>query len=559
MNLKINPGLILSFVMLLLGLVLFQKQLILDDPLLNFDDSYVVKNLESLQLSSISDYINHVKNKRITDIQPVRDFSLKLDYVIGGWIGKSIHHLMNTLIWFLCCCLFYLLLKQNEFSNKLSFAMCSLFAFHPAISNALFWVTARKHLLSSMFTLAATVLLIKALQSKRNAYIAPMILCYFLACFSQVINVGWPLGAFFIILAYENSSIKEFFKNKTWMLTFSVLAMIAIGSVWINLTYYSSGYARSEAANVVPFSINILGLKVLSLGRSFLQALIPIIPTPTPYNLWNPINSVGLILLLIGCGFLYKFHTKKNLAWAIFGLTPILVTLARPTTVYCSDTYLQMMVIGLYVVIAFQLSRFEFKKHIPYISLILILFVFLFHKTAKAWRSDTELFIFATKQDATPLNLKILSYNLIRDKDYARAFEATSKLIEIDPYAQEADLLFSKSVLGLTQSPGERIEKLKMGLGYNPESSWIRYFLAGTYASVGKINDAFEVTSKLRDVDFYDYRNEVSVVAAECLFFCLKSQGNCEETRQKIDKVKILTASEWNETNYLKRMKELGI
>jgi hypothetical protein len=88
---------------------------------------------------------------------PLKDFVNMVNYAVAGRMDPKIFHWGNNILHALavaCCYLFlYLLTKRYIFS----FAVALLFALHPANINTVAWVSARSHIISTIFTFLSLI------------------------------------------------------------------------------------------------------------------------------------------------------------------------------------------------------------------------------------------------------------------------------------------------------------------------------------------------------------------------------------------------------------------
>jgi protein O-mannosyl-transferase len=143
---------------LLLQLILYGP-IIYEQPLLKFDDQGVVVPLKDLH--AWQDYRAALKEGKILDRAPIRDLSLWIDWQIAKIFHARPFHATNLVLWLGILLLFYRL--RNKFSSPFLGAWgiaLALYAFNPIMVDSVAWASARKHLLSAFFTLAATTYLI---------------------------------------------------------------------------------------------------------------------------------------------------------------------------------------------------------------------------------------------------------------------------------------------------------------------------------------------------------------------------------------------------------------
>ncbi len=542
------------FLCLFMCLLFTQKDLITHDPILTYDDPLLLDPIKNLKIESFGEYIGHIKSGRILDIQPIRDLSFKLDDLIFKNTGIGVYHLTNNLIWIVICLLFFNILLFLGTRLNVSYLLTSLFAFHPCLSNALFWISARKHLLSTLFTLAATYFLLVGLKSKSLKYFIGLGLCYLFACFSQPINIGWPVAA--VALIYCDN--RQNFKSPLILITLTFLAVISVGVFFINHQYYDSIYTNFALHPKFTPGMDI-SFNLLIFGRLFLQSLLPFWPTPTPYYPGELLNILGMGLFVI---FFYYFvkRDQKNLVWIIFASLPALVISVKVTNTFGMDCYLPIMVSGTLILIASESKEWRPVFYLPTGLILLSVFLLLFFRQSKAWQSSESLFAYAFEKEATPFNLTILSNIQYKNGDYVSSFKGAKRLLAWDGGTKDADILFSQSIISLPNTTDEtKINLLKEGIDFCQICSWSRYHLAGIYAKKSDFKIAYETLASMNRHDFLRYEKSLSIVGAEFLYMCSRSQPNCTEVKNKIEILKKVGSKFWNERVFQDRLKVLNV
>jgi hypothetical protein len=191
---------ILLFITLSLVIFFFQKDLIFNDPILNYDDHRLLDPLYQLNSLDPIHYIELVKSGKILDVQPLRDLTFSLDIKIKSLTGFGTHHLQNSVIWIIIIFLFQELLGLLKITNPVKSVFLVLYGLNPCFWNAVCWISGRKHLLSTLFILLSTNIFLKEIK-KDNGFklsaILKIITLFILSCSSQPINIGWPI---FILL-----------------------------------------------------------------------------------------------------------------------------------------------------------------------------------------------------------------------------------------------------------------------------------------------------------------------------------------------------------------------
>src|SRR5262249_31354350 len=156
--------------------------------ILSRDDRRMIDALQDVH--SPAEYLKALEERKVLDVQPIRDLSLLLDLVIGKATGLRTFHLSNVVLWLLIVLLVYRVLSQVLSKTWILVPWTAAFAVHPAFANSVSWISARKHLLSSLFILLATSIVLdnprERWRLRHTAFAAGL---YALSIFSQPINL----------------------------------------------------------------------------------------------------------------------------------------------------------------------------------------------------------------------------------------------------------------------------------------------------------------------------------------------------------------------------------
>ena len=561
-----NPMFSAIFFILLTSILIFTHWNILkSDPLLNYDDSYVVAPLE--KINTIGDYVSSFKANKVYDVQPVRDLSLWLDYKIQNQTGLHVHHATNLIVWIAILFLFFKLMLFFEIPLIVNYALVSLYAFHPALTNALVWVTARKHLLSTFFILWASYIVVKKANEVLCTYdVLSIVVLYLLSCFSQPINILWPLW----ILAFgfvAGWSISEILKDKKKLTLMTMLTIVFVVVAIINQHYYASTFVeQSQNLKYVETESNQLSFRLLLLGRSFWQAVVPYWSTPLYYYPGSVLNLFGIVLFSLGTWIVLRSKKSLYLSWGLFSLLPVMVVTINLTMVFGSDTYILNTVIGVYLCFALVLKKhsrwFEKKTtkalFLLIFSSILVSFAFQANSVSSAWESDLAQTTRAVNVEPSPVAINFHIQNLLNSKNYTDALIYSEQLLGWDPNFKTLAQLYSSSIF---HHPKINIETkrrlLSELLKTHPQSPWVKYFLASLYAFENNFSDAADLMQTISLKDFWEFKSECSIIAAEFNFFLRKSGREMAKFEEKLEQIKSACKTHWNQSLYETRKRDL--
>lgn len=566
---------IVFFSILFIALLGTHWNLIKQDPLLDYDDQIVVKPME--HVNTLSDYLVKINNGQIYDRQPVRDFSFWIDYQIKNYFSVSIFHLHNLIIWYGILVLFFFILLSEKVSKRMSAFVVALYAFHPALTNAVSWASARKHLLSTFFILSATLIFLTGQRRKEQEYqmsylsIATITILYFLSCFSQPISILWPIWATGYLLTDEilkkhgqGWSLIRYNHLKRKLILIISIFTIGVAAYVINSHYYEITYVN-QADGVTKFLTpedNNLSLKLMAIGASFFQIVCPIYPTPAPYYPGDTRNMVGLGLIVILGFFLYKTTRKKQrptmYLWAIFASLPLVVIIAKLTNIIGSDTYIIIPTIGLYIIFAEIVTVNKLTQLV--LGITLLFFIYTSYQVSNSWLSKTKLWTYANEHNKSPTILRGLAIEALLEKQYELCFKYSLQLLQWNSSAiRGSDVVYVEAVSYLpNKTAAEKILLLEKGLGLAPDSAAIKYTLAINYAHDKKWKDALKYMRYISAGEFKHFAGSVSGVTAEFYFYCLQTNNmNVEACKIIPENIKTQNLKYWNEKQYKTKLSEL--
>jgi hypothetical protein len=557
--LKRNLNKVIFFSLLFSVIIFIQSELIRVDPLLDYDDDIIVNPLKSLSPPYITNYLKLSRAGKIMDVQPVRDLSYSLDLWIKSHFGIGFHHSQNVLIWFILLIVFYRLYMLLQINEYIAGCLVALYGLNPCFWNTLCWISGRKHLLSAMCITSATYIFLKTLirdQSFKFFNTLGILILYTLACFSQPISLGWPAFVILSVVFYKKEEASIYFKQFYFKIL--LLGLLIIGSfcAYLNYQYYSGSYVASTG--IVKFITNspeAVSIKILSLGRSFLQSVFSFVPTPTPYYPGSILNLVGMTFLAISIFIMIKFRRRIIILFFIYSMLPLIVVNLKTTQVFGSDTYLLSTGIGIYLLIGILLNQFiklkeSFKSKLILIFvyiIFLIPYIYLSSKVSKSFETSSSLFERAYIVEPTPFNLRVFVYQTQERGEYEKAYPYALRLFEWEPYAPFVDLVFGITIYkNRILKNEEKIMVLQTAVKKHPDLPWIRYYLSLLYSLKGDYQRAFNVFEVFKDNDFLLFENDLSQVFGVYLRSCKFSHQDCEELEFRINRFR-KSSPLWNE------------
>jgi len=340
-------------------LILMWSQVLVSPELVDIDAQFIMRYLD--QVEDLHRYFNDLVSLKTIDLQPIRDLSLWIDLKIFKTFDINLIVLHNFLLWLLCLYFLYTILAKIDVDKKnISIFIILWVGTHPVLSNIVPWGMARKHLLSCLFILCCTSIMVRQGFDQRQKSIFSL---YLLSNLSQPINLFWPFWC--------------------WIKDRRIYFSLALGLIFLGGVNYFY-YLKS------PIMLSIFGGKfseplafsdlLLAFGHYGFQIIFPYLLSVN-YSLGHWSSFLGIIFWVTLVFFIYK---KKDWIWLIFALLPLVIVLRKPTSLY--DTYLLVTLVGLGIILFKHLSI----SKIFFGLVIFINVIFSFFYSAH-WKSETEL------------------------------------------------------------------------------------------------------------------------------------------------------------------------
>jgi protein O-mannosyl-transferase len=533
----------------LIVLAALHAPLVAEDPLLNRDDQRLVLPLASVD--SPARYLEAWREGRILDVQPVRDATFKLNLWLKEHTGRGHYHLTNVLLWVGCVLLTWRLLEGLAPGSWLPAVVAALFALHPVFAMSVAWVAARKHLLSCLFILLATLGLRRA--ASRGASAGGVLAtagAYTLSVFSQPITVLWPVWA-----AWEAWRQPP---ARRWELLRIVLACAPVAALclWLNASYYSGAFVAQTGSEKLLEGLHV-GVSLLALGRAFFNLVCPVV-LATTYDPGRALNLVGLFLLVPFALWVYRSVPRDEaLGWGLFALLPLAVVLGKMTNIFLFDTYLLTPGVGLACLALHLAAPLEQAQAAPRrVAAGVALLVAGFYGVhtwgvVQSWRSDASVWGHAYEVEPTPNALAKHAYYLAGTERAREAVEVALELRAEAPGHPEAAYVLARAVAldrGLTAQQKDLVLRENAS-----EDPWHLYFHGTVRASLGDAAGGSGLMWKALGTPGA-FRQELATVAAEAWYLCRLGGG--EDCDGRVEGLKALP--QWSQRAYEERLSRFG-
>lgn len=525
-------------------------KLMINDPLLNYDDTLLIDFLHLLP--TLKSYLQKLYIFQLIDVQPVRDLS----YVIDFFLKKNIHfwsfHLTNFILWIGIIFTFIRIAEVLFKKSSMILNLALLFSIHPITANTVSWVAARKHLLCAFFTSLATLclLLIKEYpENKKKFLIISIPILYLMAILSQPIFIFWPTWVLLYFFLFKDSGLQR--KQKTFMIV-PLLIMMTIGLI-ANQHYYSGPYVMES--RLPKMSIFDISWALNALGRYVYNIFIPTHISVVYYE-GSIINLIGLILLPIIVWVILKLmDTRTAILWLAYASFPIILVIGRQANVFVSDTYCIFSLWALYIMLLALIQKLpdisNFSQHQKKIQFALttLIFSFFFFKsynTAASYQSTASLWHHANLIEKTPVGLNAEVYSEIQIGNFSKAFEVAVDMFKIFPDSPLLPFTIPHATYFFDRwSIKQKIDFLE---STQMKSPWVNYYLACLYEGLKDYTKAYDLLFPMIP-SALTFTGAMESVAADLTHFCKKAQkGNCDKIESLF--IKAIGSIPWDHDGY---------
>lgn len=352
-----------------------------NDFQLGWDDTWQVLGNPLVQEPSLHDIFYHFTHFWQRQFSPVNSLLYYIIFNISGMEASAFHaaclliHICSTLLVFIIVKKLVVgLLPQAKTSkvNKYAFFTALLFTIHPVQVESVAWISASKIVLYGLFTLAALWSYIRYIQTSNPVWLAATALAYFLAFGSKEQAIVLPLNlllfdyAFgrFTNLAWRNMFTKKVLLEKTF---FFLLAGGFWYFSWVNNlgTINQDEYPFYQRAVFGMYSITEYIFRFLAPVKLYFIHPFPISPSESlPLYYYSYIVLVGIIIYFIWDNF------RKGNKLVVFGFLFFLINLLLvlhiiplPRTVITADRYIYLSIIGLALILVWQLDQWLSSKN----------------------------------------------------------------------------------------------------------------------------------------------------------------------------------------------------
>jgi protein O-mannosyl-transferase len=493
-----------------------------DDRVLVTENS-AVRDLSALGLHDIFTHQDYTKYS--PHYLPIRVLSYALDYKYWKFNPFGFH-LTNLLLQVTNVILVALVVmviagsggaENGRVKWLAGGAAALLFTTHPLMSESVAWISGRKDLLSTGFSLGATLCYLKSfrrpLSKKTDWPIVGGLALFALAMMSKA--TAWALPA--ALLAFEIFLAPGEGRGKLRLRIERLVPFILVSILFVfidmRLSAKSGMIASWFGGSLFTHMLTISTIPLLYIGKLVWPARLCVEYTPlVQKSLFGPLV---LASLLFWAGVAVWFGKRGKSApviaalgaWFVMNLVPAM-NLA-PTGKLIADRYVYLPAIGLFGILGYMFARVAVIRGVAARVAACVLLIAtaagLGVRTVSRnsdWRSELTLWQSAEKVEPRNVNVTHgLGYAYYQMKDYGNAERYFRKTIEIDSKYKQAYLNLGFLVFYVNKNADEAISLFKKVLEIDPLDAHARVNLAYAYFGKNDYDMAFKEILRAVDTD----------------------------------------------------------
>jgi len=413
----------------------------LDYPFVSDDMAYVVDNykLANLSLSELWRLISEPYNPY--EFLPLRDLSYWIDITLFG-LNPSAYRLHNIVLYLFCLPLVYVTTMElwkyfrpaeSSSASWVAAAVTALFVIHPAHVEPVVWISSRKDILSTMFSMFA---LWFSLKTKRKnglsaSYASATLIALLAAMMSKATAVAVaPIIAILWVFFWREISIQD--RQRIQLLWPVSVLLLAIGVVLI--------FSINSAVKVTPY----FGVEVITRALAVLGWLVRLVVSPESRHFIYPVFEGPYLPLMVTFGLavlvsafisllmIVKKPTLEGFAVIAFVLLciPYIQLIPYKTASLVSDRFLSIAVWPALLLIVSLSWRLKHMTRMILLLAIALVWIFQTAERTKDWRSYEALWEADYRdypEHYLPAYEKITMYQLTKGK-FREADQVANKI-----------------------------------------------------------------------------------------------------------------------------------
>ncbi|MBT3344936.1 MAG: tetratricopeptide repeat protein [Gemmatimonadetes bacterium] len=407
--------------------------------------------------------------------RPLLLTTFALNLVIGGPAGL---HLFNILCHAVAALLLWRL-ARHLLNPSHAWLLALLFAAHPMVTEPVNYISSRSSSLSTIFVLAAMLVLVRSTDPGRGKWLALWTLAGVLTKATGVVIL--PLAGAYLFLTHRRDQ---------WRLLVGPAIVAVLYVVGIRAIL---GKALGEPVRG-PLAQMATQLKALPYyARSF---LVPVNQSIDPQFRMSPTTGEWVVLAaaVFLCGLLFLLWQARHRPVVCLGMVWILLTLAptliMPLNVLVNEHRLYMALPGLLLAVGALLPEWGQQQGRIIAVVALVLLGVLVVQRNHDWRSEPAIWeaaIASGPQMTRPyVNLGRLH---IAAANYQEAIPLTQKALDLDPQLTQAHYNIGTAYMH-TDRHEEAITHFERALAIDPEMDLALVNLGNSYKALGRTADA---------------------------------------------------------------------
>ncbi len=429
--------------------------------------------------------------------RPLSDTSFAIEYSVWGGNPRG-YHITNIFIHIINSMLLYILLQQIFRSERVSFAASLLFAWHPAVTEAVIWIKGREDLLVASFYLL-TLILYHSYGRGEGAFKFLPLISFTLALLSKEMAITIPIILLmFDIYRKESIVIRRYMPYVVITLLYLLIRYLVLGQV-AQTEYWGGGILQTiyTIPRVIMYYIKLLIFPVnlcldylgYQVSRNFAE----------PYVI---LSLLSILLMVASGGYLLWRHHIIGFSVIWFFVTLLPVSNIIPLKILLAERFLYLPSIGLAFIYAWVSQGISWSKcGRSAMVIVMISFASLTIQREYIWISSSRLWEDTVRKmpynERAHLNLGSV---YLEEGRFKEAISENTIVLKLNPFDPEA---YVNRGLGYA-SMGNRDEALRdyrQALMINPRLPNAHHNIGALYLGTGEALKAVEEFEKEMQVN----------------------------------------------------------
>ncbi len=446
---------------------------------------------------------------------PLTWISHMLDVELYG-LEPGRHHMTSVLFHILSTLMLFILLRRMTGSVWRSGFVAALFALHPLQVESVAWVAQRKTVLSTFLGMLTLWSYARYVEEPGGPRYLATLLFFILSLLSKPMLVTlpfimllldyWPLDRCRQGMPKKGNNARQW-GIKTWLLIEKV-PFFALAAASSTVTYLAQReWGAVSSLEMIPLKLRISNALVSYIAyiikMIWPQRLAVFYPYPADIQMWK-VAGASMLLATISFGVIVSMKRHPYLwvgwFWYIGALVPM-IGLVQVGAQALADRYAYVILIGLFIMIAWGVPEFWDKMNLPRIGLYLIAAISLLMLLNgswfqnRYWRNSIELF--SQTLNITSNNFVVhngLGSALVLKGRTAEAITQFSEALRIKPHYAEAhnNLGVALEVQG---RDAEAVAHFSEALRIKPDYAEAYNNIGGAMLRQGKVDEAIYLLS----------------------------------------------------------------